>query len=70
MYSVRKLIHNKYNIYKSLVTNPYSKFFVVYIYQIFIFKKCQHTNFIIILTTTEDDILYKFTEEEWDRLCN
>ena len=38
--------------------------------QIFIFRQWNHTNFTNIYTTTDDDILYKITEEELDILCN
>ena len=60
------MIHKKYDIYQSLVENPYSKFFMVDIYQIFMFRQWHHTTFIRNPTSNESDILYKLTEEKWD----
>ena len=64
-----KLIHNRYNIYTSLLDNPHSKFLMVDINKILIYQQCHHPNFIISPNTTDADILYKFTEDEWNRLC-
>ena len=68
--SISKLIHTKHKIYRSLVYRPHCKFFLVDIDQILLFKKWHCTTFTRTQTTTEVDILYKLTEEEWDRFCN
>ena len=67
---VIKLINTKYNIYWTLLDKPQSKLFMVDIDQIFIFQQWRHNTFIRIPTTIEADIIYKFTEEEWDIVCN
>ena len=49
--SVIKMIHTKYNIYRSLLEKSNSKFFMVEIDQIFIFQQWHHTDFIRIPNT-------------------
>ena len=68
--SVSKMILTKNNIYQSLVDKLHSKLFMVDMGQLFIFQQWYHTTFIRSPTNNKADILYKFTEEERDRLFN
>ena len=65
-YSAKNIIHTNHETYQPLVKNPHSKLFLVDIDQIFIIQNFHFTTFSKILTATEDDILYKITEKQWD----
>ena len=64
-YSSLDIIHNNHETYQPLLKNPHSKLFLVNTDNIFILKQFHYTTFSNILTGTEDDTLYKITEEQW-----
>ena len=53
-----------------MVDKKHTMLFIMYIYQIFIFQQWNHTTLANTPTTTEADIVYNITEEEWYRLCD
>ena len=68
--SVLNLIQNNYDINQSLVDKTDYKLFMLEIYQIFIFQQGHHNTLIKTPIMNASDILYRFTEEEWDIFCN
>ena len=64
-YSAKNIIHTNHETYQPLLKNPHSKLFLVNTDHIFILKQLHYTTFSNILTGTEDDTLYKITEEQW-----
>ena len=48
----------------------HTKFFIMDIYQMLIFQQWNHTTLKNTPTTTEADIVYNITEEEWYRFYN
>ena len=53
-----------------MVEKSHYKFFLLYIDQIFIFQKCRHNSFTKTPITTDYEILYILTEQEWDIFLN